>query len=488
VRQLSTEISLAHAAFNEQQSLATANRLRKPARQIGGLTIALIAICAAGIVVTLILSLRFGVSLTRRITRLADNARRLAVGADAQPISGHDEIAELDLVYREMMHRTQREHDTVITLQRALLPQTLPSVTGVRLDAAYVPAYGGAEIGGDWYDVFPITERLLGISVGDVAGHGLRAATIMGQARQALRTASYIAHNPGVAVAYVNRLICRSEADVMVTAFFGTLDLSDGTLQYAVAGHPPPMFVRTGGSVESLPGRGFVLGVDPNVTFEVHETKADIGSAVVFFTDGLIEADRDYASGLEKLRDAVEDEYRNASGNIAQAIVSRIFSHRRPRDDVALLFLGVTALGASTVQPQRMIWNLDATLERSARRAKRAVLWHLGEVAGGRVDLSAAELVVNELLGNVARHSPGPAELVLEWRNNGARVAVSDRGQPFEPPSPTELIDLFAESGRGLFLIRSVAEQLTVEWTGEGNRVSAVLPLNGAVLSQPVSP
>jgi serine phosphatase RsbU (regulator of sigma subunit)/anti-sigma regulatory factor (Ser/Thr protein kinase) len=476
-RQLEVEIVAARSDFNQRQRTLTLNRLRVVRRQIAILTGALIGICALGIVVTVLLALRFSVNIAGRVTQLAENARRLAAGEEAQHIVGDDEIAELDLVYREMMRRTKREHDMVTFLQQALLPERLPVVAGVRLDACYVPAFSGADVGGDWYDVFSISDRLLGVSVGDVAGHGLRAATIMGQARQALRTASYVDDDPATVLERVNRLFCRSERSVLLTAFFATLDLSDGTMRYALAGHPQPMMVRTGGEVESLPGSGLMLGIENRTVFETHQVMLDEGSAVVLFTDGLVEVNRDYLAGWEELRQAIEAEYREASQNIAQAIVKRVTAGRSPRDDVALLFLGVTALGAASFPRQQMRWTIDARSERSTRRIKRALLWQLGEMTGEDAELAAAELIVNELLGNVARHTPGPAEVELEWNSETAIVRVCDRGRPFRPPDGAGRIELLAEDGRGLFLARSVALDLTVEWTGNGNCVSATLPL-----------
>jgi anti-sigma regulatory factor (Ser/Thr protein kinase) len=364
----------------------------------------------------------------------------------------------------------------VTTLQRALLPDRLPTVPGVRLDACYVPAFEGADVGGDWYDVFSISDRLLGVSVGDVTGHGLRAATIMGQARQALRTASYVDNDPAAVLSYVNRLFCRWESNVLITAFFATLDLYDGTLRYALAGHPPPMSVRTGGEVESLSGSGFVLGLDARADFRAQQMRIDEGSGIVLFTDGLVEVGRNYLEGIVQLSDAIEHEYREASQNIAQAIVKRVVNGRSPRDDVALLFLGVTALGAAAFPPQRMQWTADARSERSARRVKRALLWQLGEMTGD-ADLASAELVINELFANVARHTPGPADVMLEWHNEQATIHVTDRGRAFTPPDFSKQIELLSESGRGLFLVRCVAQDLRVERTATGNRVSVVLPV-----------
>ena len=473
---LSVEISASRAHFTETQRLLTLERLRVLRRDIAILTGGLIGLSLAGIALTLLLALRFGVRTTTRIMQLAENAGRLARGEEAQHIGGNDEISELDIVYREMIARTRREHEMVTTLQHALLPDRLPTVPGLRFDACYVPAFEGADVGGDWYDVFSISDRLLGVSIGDVTGHGLRAATIMGQARQALRTASYVDNDPAAVLSCVNRLFCR-ESNVLITAFFATMDLFDGTLRYALAGHPPPMYVRTGGEVEVLPGSGFVLGLDARATFKAHDMRLDVGSGLVLFTDGLVEVRRNYLEGVAELRDAIEREYREASQNIAQAIVKRVVDGRSPRDDVALLFLGVTALGAAAFPPQRMEWTIDARSERSARRVKRAVLWQLGEMTDGDADLASAELVINELLANVARHTPGPAEIWLEWHNERATIRVSDRGRAFTPPDGTAQIDLLSESGRGLFLVRCVANDLVVEHTANGNRVSVVLPV-----------
>ncbi|MBV8198178.1 MAG: serine/threonine-protein phosphatase [Candidatus Eremiobacteraeota bacterium] len=474
VNALSQEISAARIAFNELERSLTIKRLNQVRREISILTAGLIVVSILGILVTVLLSLRFSLRMTLRISQLAENARRLSQGEQADAIEGSDEIAELDVVYRAMMERTKREHDAVVMLQRALLPQHLPQVSGVRLDAAYVPAYGGAEIGGDWYDVFSISDRLLGISVGDVAGHGLRAATVMGQARQALRTASYADDDPATVLDHVNRLFCRSEEDVLMSAFYGTLDLADGNLRYALAGHPPPMVVVPGASVRSLPGHGLLLGFEVGERFRTFQTQLSEGSAVVFFTDGLVEAERDYVAGVRELSDAIEAEYREASQNIAQAIVQRIFAQRTPRDDVAVLVLAVIALGAA-LHTRRMSWTLDAGVERSARSVKRALLWQLSKM-DANADLRAAEMIVGELMANVARHTPGTAEVVLERQDQNVVVRVRDRGEPFTPPDPSRQVEPLSENGRGLFLVQAVSSQLHVEPTGSGNTVSVVLP------------
>lgn len=477
VRLMNAELTSSVASFNNEVRAQTNTRLRRIRVQIAQFTIALTALCLVGIVVTLVVFIRFGLGITYRIARLADNARRLAQGQEPRAISGNDEITDLDVVYQEMTRRIAREQDRSATLQRALLPQALPSLPGIRLDAAYTPAAGGMEVGGDWYDVFYVSERSIGISIGDVAGHGLRAAAIMGSARQAIRTVSYIDDNPARVLKHVNDLLCRNEGGLLVTAFFGTFDLFDGTLRYAVAGHPLPLCVKTGGGVETLGGKGFVLGVDPRAEFETFETKLEIGSALVLFTDGVVEAGRDYFMGLRILKEAVEEEYRNAEHNIAEAIQRRVFLTAAPHDDSAVLFIGITALGPAALQAERVTWSIDARSEKSTRRVKRALLWRLGEMTPDDAQLAASELIVTELLGNVARHTPGPAEVTLEWNAGVATVRVFDQGKRFEPPKRHELRDVLSESGRGLYLVHAIAQDLTIEWTGSGNCVSAVLPI-----------
>ncbi len=476
VRQLSSNIASLAAAVNNGQRAATVRRLKQIHAQIRDFTIGLVGLCIVGIAVTLAVSVRFGLGITRRVARLTDNAQRLARGEKTEPIGGNDEISNLDLVYQQMTQRIAREHDAASTLQRALLPQELPLLPGVRLDAAYAPASGGTAIGGDWYDVFPISDRRLGISVGDVAGHGLRAAAIMGNVRQAIRTVAYINDDPAFVLEHINRALCRSEGATLITAFFATLDLLDGSLRYCLAGHPPPMVIKSSGSVGLLAGKGFVLAVDPRARFETLETTMDVGSGIVLYTDGLVEAERNYFQGVAKLREAIELEYRNASSNIAEAIQQRVFAQHPPRDDSALLFMGITALGASALQTERLVWSVDARSEKSAHRARRALMWHLGEIAGD-ADLSASELIVGELLGNVARHTPGLAEVILEVKSTVATLRVIDGGPCFDASVNCDIGDVLSESGRGLFLIQALTNDFTVEWTGEGNCVSAVLPL-----------
>jgi serine phosphatase RsbU (regulator of sigma subunit)/anti-sigma regulatory factor (Ser/Thr protein kinase) len=490
VRKASTDWTNAKAVFDETERVMTLARLSALQRDIGMLGSVLLASAIVGIVLTLAVAALFGVRLVRRLQRLAANAQQLGAGETPDTIGGSDEIAQLDTVYRDMALRIRqtlhereealeayrREHVVASTLQRAMLPQELPLIAGLRIDTAYVPAAGGTEIGGDWYDVFEVSKRLVGISVGDVAGHGLRAATVMGAVRQSIRTAARDDDEPSSIMRRVNRVLCADEGTSVVTAFFGLLDLRSGTLRYAIAGHPPPMVVHPGRSIELLPGEGFVLGVDPRIRFQTFQTELDVGSGVVLYTDGLVEAERDYFKGMQQLEEAAVAECRDPSPNIAEGIQRRVFAHASPRDDSALLFIGVTGLSAEPLSPQRQGWHLDARDEASAHRVKRALLWQLGGFASGDADLGAIEAIFGELLSNVKRHTPGPADVTLERGADGAILSFQDDGPPFSSNGHAQP-DLMAESGRGLFLLRALARDVSVQRVGEHNRVAVALPL-----------
>jgi serine phosphatase RsbU (regulator of sigma subunit)/CHASE3 domain sensor protein/anti-sigma regulatory factor (Ser/Thr protein kinase) len=466
------------------QVIARLNALRA---SLHNLEIILVTIAIIGVLFTLFIALEFGWSIVSRLRRLAQNAELLSVGSATQPIGGTDEIAKLDRAYHDITQRMmqtledreraleayEREHVVAITLQRALLPESLPDIPGLRIDGAYVPATADADIGGDWYDVFELPDHRVGLSVGDVAGHGLRAAVLMGNVRQTIRGAAHFETTPSSVLKSVNQQLCSSE-DALVTAFFGILDLNDGTLHYSIAGHPAPIVVQPNGDVETLAGHGLLLGFDRGTPFNDFEARLDVGSGLVLYTDGVVEIERDYLKGMRDLEDAVLAESFDPSSNIAQGIQQRVMGELKTRDDAALLFIGITTLASVATSEHR--WTFDAYDEAAARRMKRAVLWQFAGLASNTPEFGAIEAILGELLSNVARHSPGAASVTLEHRKGELILHVDDNGKPFDLNGRAEP-HLYAESGRGLLIVQAFARDVNVERRENGNRVSAVLPL-----------
>ncbi len=434
----------------------------------------LIAVLVFGIVFTALVMFIFGGRIVSRLRRLAENATRLAAGETTVPLNGNDEIADLDALYRSTTIRMRREEAISTQLQRALLPKQLPEIAGIRIDASYHTAATSSDIGGDWYDVFTLSDETIGISMGDVTGHGLHAASTMATVRQSIQTAARYTQDASAVFELVNRNIVDQDSGV-VSAFFGILNTRDGKMQYAVAGHPPPITVRASGTIGMLAGSGLLLGVERNARYERFETHLESGSALVLYTDGLVETYRgDFSRGVSLLIDAINAEYYNSSENIALAIQNRVFSTVEPHDDSAILFIGVTELGVRGASRQRT-WQIDAKAVSEARRVKRAFLWHLGQYTNGESDLASVELILGELLGNVARHTEGYASVTLELDRDCATLHVNDRGEPI--PVRRETVDAFAESGRGLFLVNALARAVRIERARDGNRVSAELPV-----------
>ena len=181
----------------------------------------------------------------------------------------------------------EHEHRVASLLQRSLLPKRLPEVVGMAAAARYLPA--SDEVGGDWYDVFELPRGRLGIAIGDVVGHGLRAATLMGQLRTALHAYAIEDIGPAATLERVDRFIQAIPDDAMATAAYAVLDPVDGQVRIASAGHLPPLVVGPHGGriVDVKPATP--LGAFPYGAYHEHELELTAGETLVLYTDGLIE-------------------------------------------------------------------------------------------------------------------------------------------------------------------------------------------------------
>ena len=173
---------------------------------------------------------------------------RLSVGPDGQPLRMIGTVQDVT-----EGKKAEREHRIAETLQRSLLPDRLPEIPGVLLAARYLPATSDLEVGGDWYDVVQLPNGSMGLAIGDVAGHGLRAASTMGQLRMALRAYALEEGSPSQVLGRVRRLVRVLVPDI-VTLIYLVFDPESGTLRFANAGHPPPLLVEGNGQTSYLEG------------------------------------------------------------------------------------------------------------------------------------------------------------------------------------------------------------------------------------------
>ena len=232
----------------------------------------------------------------------------------------------------------KREHDTAVVLQRSLLPQSLPELEGIDFAARYEPAAPGLEVGGDWYEVVPRDDGSVAVTIGDVAGRGVRAASVMGRVRPALRAVVAEGYPPEEAIRRLDTLIRESgEGPEMATVFHLHYDPETQLGEYVRAGHPPALLRLPDGSIIDLDGRGVApLGILEQDEFRPHEVSIPPGSLLLLYTDGLIERrGDDLGVGLERLRE-VFARAPAAPGLCLDQIAEEYRTEQIP-DDVAML-------------------------------------------------------------------------------------------------------------------------------------------------------
>lgn len=253
-------------------------------------------------------------------------------------------VDELELRLRSIQavaaeRKLRREaHRIAMSLQTEMLPQSFPVIQSVVFDALYSPAATEAVVGGDWYDAVVLESGQLLLSIGDVAGHGLHAAVLMGKLRQSLRTIALSYSSPGEILRRLDRVLRAEDPEMMVTAFVALLDLRDRSMIYANAGHPPPLLRLPSGEIVSLSNVGLPLGLRDEAETATRYGPIPRGSVLVLYTDGLTESARDLLQGEASLHEALADPNISLGKHPAFALRDGLVKEPAP-DDVAILTL-----------------------------------------------------------------------------------------------------------------------------------------------------
>jgi PAS domain S-box-containing protein len=243
---------------------------------------------------------------------------------------------------QELLRARDREHAVAAELQRGLLSGGLPNDPALDLAVSYRPAVTGLEVGGDWYDVFWLGERRIGVVVGDVVGRGIEAAATMGQLRSAVRALASTGLTPGPLLDALDGYARRHQVGQMTTLAYAELDLDSGVLVLACAGHPPPAMTVPDGPASFLwDGRSTPLdaAAEPAPRPESTVTLAP-GATIVLFTDGLFErVDRPLQDGLDLVLAELDKHRHQPAATLAGAVTDAALAGRQTTDDVCLLVL-----------------------------------------------------------------------------------------------------------------------------------------------------
>ncbi|WP_055714290.1 SpoIIE family protein phosphatase [Streptomyces torulosus] len=395
-----------------------------------------------------------------------------------------EELVSRTAVCLDNARRYTREHATALTLQRDLLPRTLPQQPGVEVAHRYLPAAGPAGVGGDWYDVIPLSGARVGLVVGDVAGHGTGAAATMGRMRTTVAALAALDLAPDELLARLDDLVARTGAPpsgpaeaedqaLGVTCLYAIYDPVSRHCVMARAGHLPPVLVTPDGHAElvDLPA-GPPLGLG-GLPFECADIELPEGATLALYTDGLVEnRQTDIDAGVRSLCTALA---RPADGRLDKTcdrVITRLLP-QAPEDDAALLLLRVHALAESLVAT----WDMapDAGEVARARSLSRDQLaaWGVDEEASFVV-----ELVVSELVTNAIRYGGAPVCLRL-IRERGLIVEVSDGGHTSPHLRRAAMED---EGGRGLFLVAQLTRSWGTRYTSRGKTIWTEVPLSPAKL------
>jgi PAS domain S-box-containing protein len=360
----------------------------------------------------------------------------------------------------------ERQRQVARTLQASFLPPTLPHVAGVAFDAVYAAGTSDLTVGGDWYDAFAFENGTLEFSIGDVAGHGLDAAVPMGKMRQTFRALAAIESDPARVMSLADVVLRREHPDVFVTALVATYEPHDRVLRYANAGHPPPFVRSARGELSRLEVAGVPLGLGEFDSPREYTTVLRDGDLLVAFTDGLIEATQDIDAGERFVTDALTHPAFSVCSEPA-SLLRVLTVPTLPGDDVAIL-----AMRVGQTAPQ---WTFNANDGAAAQRAREGFVAMLRSADVAEEKAQACEIVFGEVIGNVARYTPGLVDIALTQGPAGFSLAALDRGPGFtwdgKPPE-----DAFAESGRGLFLIETLSRAVRIEYlSGFGTYLEVAL-------------
>jgi PAS domain S-box-containing protein len=387
---------------------------------------------------------------------------------------------EIELLYMQA-------RKTAESYQRGLLPDEMPRLPRVGMVAHYIAAAGSRAVCGDFYDFVPLAEGKIGLVLGDVCGIGPKAANDAALTRYTLRSFAEQIVDPGSLLQWMNAHIRRQSApERFVRLLVGVLDPERAVLEYANAGHVPPIVYRANTKeVEWLGEGGIPLGIEDDSRYKAGRVELEPGDMVVFYTDGVTEAPRNGAPfGQGRLTDLIGEYGVGSPGELVQALRRSVEAWAGDvlRDDIALLVFQI-APDKKLSEPVREIVLPNEPSRIS--EVRRFVAAFLADLRAPVEVSSEILLAVGEAAGNAYRHgkrSEGRSEIRVrcEYDRPDFEVVVADDGPGFDPSEVAArgTPDPLAQGGRGLFLMRELMDSVSVDTSGDGTTVRLLRSLD----------
>jgi hypothetical protein len=369
--------------------------------------------------------------------------------------------------------RFSREHATALTLQRSMLPTGLSAPSSVEVRHRYLPGSKMIEVGGDWYESIALPGGRVALVVGDVAGHGVRAAVTMGRLRTAIHTLAMLELPPADSLLQLDELMhtLGEREPHFATCAYAVYDAVSGECEVAVAGHLPPLLVHPDGGNELLdvpPSPPLGIG---NGEVETRQFKVEDGSLFVLYTDGLVEnKGQDISDGLARLRGIFgPGSPTRPLEDLCKAALDGVYSDHQ-RDDIAMLIARLRRLPEDNYASWTLAPKLTSVREARSVLAEPMKRWDLEDL------IPTTELLVSELVTNAVKYSRG--EVTLRLVNEKALVCeVLDSSGALPRLRQANSED---ESGRGLQVVRQLSQRWGARRTATGKVVWCEQPLPGS--------
>ncbi|MGW3625980.1 ATP-binding SpoIIE family protein phosphatase [Streptomyces sp. NPDC000880] len=362
------------------------------------------------------------------------------------------------------------QHALAATLQQALLPRMLPQHAGVLTTTRYVPTNSSIELGGDWYDLINLPTGGIGALIGDVQGHNISAAVVMGQLRSAVRAYAAEGHDPSTVLQRTNRLLVELDTDLFATCCCVWLDPSTGVAEIVTAGHHAPLIRSPDGRYEAQDlDTGIPMGIDADAYYQATKLTLAPGTLLALYTDGLVGSDDQHASTAQAALEAALADSGDELETLGDRLIGSASQHPARADDTALLLLRYEGAQEGTQLHIRRLGIHRRDLQ-GVRRARLFLREWLNSCQLTPL-CDEAELLVSEVVTNALVHGDSDVDMHVRRYPGRVRVEVRDSDPHLALPVAFPLADDEAEGGRGLVIVSAMASSWGNSPSGRGKTV-----------------